>query len=282
MTRFILLGVVISLGYLSMFASSPPSKCQNFDGHRQGEPAQSACWESAYSVGAGYGPLVVQFPCDLTVSCIQGLDPKATGSVLRTGGCGVVGVAYSDQKFVVTDACYKIFRTWTVQTWCSYQPDGTTVYPSAQIDPATNRITFTSAIDSLIVQRNIGIGQRVTLRYVSSGTTEIPGMTEGDVYSLVRVSDSTFAVAYNTTKQEPVDITGTGVGPHLFRYANSELGLPLNCGQLQQYPFENWYSACCNAGQQRAWQDDGDGYFRFTQVIKVIDDMARSGWIAAI
>jgi hypothetical protein len=248
---------------------SPVSRQECFGDGGHGHPTAKVCV---------FSPLVVQFPCDVTVSCVQGLDPKATGSVLRTGGCGVVGVAYSDQKFVVTDACYKIFRTWTVQTWCSYQPDGTTVYPSAQIDPATNRITFTSAIDSLIVQRNIGIGQRVTLRYVSSGTTEIPGMTEGDVYSLVRVSDSTFAVAYNTTKQEPVDITGTGVGPHLFRYANSELGLPLNCGQLQQYPFENWYSACCNTGQQRAWQDDGDGYFRFTQVIKVIDDMAPQ-WV---
>lgn len=227
----------------------------------------------------GYLPLVVQFPCDLTVSCAQGLDPQSTGTVLRSGGCGVVGVAYSDQKLVVTDACYKIMRTWTVQTWCSYQPDGTTIYPSALIDPATNRITFTSAIDSLIVQRNIGIGQRVTLRYVSSGTTEIPGMVEGDVYSLVRVSDSTFTVAYNTTKQQPVVITGTGVGPHLFRYANSELGLPLSCAQLQQgYPFGNWYAACCAAGQQRAWQDDGDGYFRFTQVIKVIDDEAPQ-WV---
>lgn len=227
----------------------------------------------------GYLPLVVQFPCDLTVSCEEGLDPEATGKVLRTGGCGVVGVAFSDQKFVVTEACYKILRTWTVQAWCSYQPEGTAIYPSAQIDPATNRITFTAAIDSLIIQRNIGIGQRVTLRYVSSGTTEIPGMTEGDVYSLVRVSDSTFVVDYNTTKHEPVDITGTGVGPHLFRYANSDLGLSLSCAQLQQgYPFGNWYSACCGPGQNRAWQDDGDGYFRFTQVIKVIDDMAPQ-WV---
>jgi hypothetical protein len=221
-------------------------------------------------------PLAVQFPCDVTISCENLDDLKATGEVRRWGGCGTVGVAYSDQQFPVTDACLKILRTWTVKSWCDYEQDLPEIYPTALIQPGLNLITFTGAIDSLIQRRNIGIGHRVTLRYVTSGTTEIPGMIEGDVYSLIRVSDSMFLVDYNTTKQQSVTIAGIGVGPHLFRYANSDRGLSISCAELQaQYPFGNWYTACCDpSAAHRAWLDDGDGYFRYTQVIKVIDAVA--------
>lgn len=223
-----------------------------------------------------YKPLAVQFPCDVTIQCEDVDDLKATGEVIRWGGCGMVGVAYKDQQFKVTDACLKILRTWTVNSWCDYEDDNPEIYPTAFVHDQLNRITFTSKIDSLILRRNIGIGHRVTMRYVTSGTTEIPGLVEGDVYSLVRVSDSTFLVDYNTTKQQPVNITGQGVGPHLWRYANSELGLSASCEYLQtHYPFGNWYTACCSpASAHRAWVDDGDGYFRYTQIIKVIDTQA--------
>lgn len=244
---------------------------------RFGLPSDKGCAASrglAFPRAAeDYGsPLVVQFPCDVTVSCEDGFDPEHAGKVIRTGGCGVSGVAFSDQKLTITDACYKILRTWTVQSWCDYHPDGNEVFTATWVDPSQNLITLGHPMDSLIEAWHIGIGERVTLQYVSSESVEIPGMTEGDVYALVRVSDSTFLVQFNSTKQEPAEITGTGVGPHFFRYVNSKLGFPLDCAILEEeYPFKDWYAGCCQPGQARAWKDDGDGYFQFTQIIMVED-----------
>jgi hypothetical protein len=215
-------------------------------------------------------PLTVQFPCDVTVVCA---DPSATGEVKHNADCELPGVEFTDHQLVTTDGCYKILRTWVVKDWCKYQADGNVDYPTTTINDATEEITFTTAINPLLTSRKIEVGDRVTLRYVTSGTTEIPGLIEGDVYSMVRVSGTTFRVEYNTTKQQTVNITGAGTGPHIFRYANSDLGLPLTCDVLLEwYPFVDWYTACCNpATERRQWEDDGDGYFKFVQEIKVVD-----------
>lgn len=69
--------------------------------------------------GDNYAPLAVQFPCDVTISC-EDLD-DLTG----TARCGMQVVVdnsafYSDETFIISDACYKIKRTWTVKSWCSW------------------------------------------------------------------------------------------------------------------------------------------------------------------
>jgi subtilisin-like proprotein convertase family protein len=223
-------------------------------------------------------PLTVQFPCDVTVNCP--IDPSNTGEVVHNGDCELVGVEYTDHVLVTTDACYKILRSWVVKDWCTYQPDGNVDYPTTNINEALNQITFTTAINTLFTARKINVGDRFTLRYVTSGTTEIPGLIEGDIYSVVRVSGTTVRFEYNTTKQQTVNITGQGVGPHIFRYANSERGLPVTCDVLLEwYPFVDWYTGCCNpVAERRAWEDDGDGYFRFVQEIKVVDNVAPQ-WV---
>jgi hypothetical protein len=225
-------------------------------------------------------PLTVQFPCDVTIQCQNLDDLDATGDVRHNGDCELVAVSHTDQVLVTTDACFKVLRTWTVIDWCKYQDDGNVDYPTTSINEALNQITFSTAINALINSRRIEIGDRVTLRYVTSGTTEIPGLVEGDIYSMVRISGTTFRVDYNTTKQQAVNITGQGVGPHIFRYANSDRGLPITCDVLQEwYPFVEWYTACCNPiAVRRAWEDDGDGYFKFTQEIKVVDNQAPQ-WV---
>jgi hypothetical protein len=225
-------------------------------------------------------PLTVQFPCDITINCANLQDLNATGDVRHNGDCELVAVSHTDQMLVTTDACFKVLRTWTVIDWCKYQEDGNVDYPTTSINEALNQITFSTAINALINSRRIEIGDRVTLRYVTSGTTEIPGLIEGDIYSMVRISGTTFRVDYNTTKQQAVNITGQGVGPHIFRYTNSDRGLPITCDVLQEwYPFVEWYTACCNpVAARRAWEDDGDGYFKFTQEIKVVDNLAPQ-WV---
>jgi len=197
-------------------------------------------------------PLVVSFPCNTTTGCPS--DPSNTGEVSHNADCEIPGVEFTDSKLTTTGGCYKILRTWVVKDWCKYQPDGTTDYPVTSVNPAAGEITFTTAINPLLTARKIEIGDRVTLRYVTSGTTEIPGMTEGDVFSLVRVSGTTFRVEWNSDKQQYVSINGTGTGPHIFRYANSAAGFGNSCFQQ--------------------WEDDGDGYFTYVQEIKVVDTQA--------
>jgi hypothetical protein len=219
-------------------------------------------------------PLTVQFPCDVTVNCP--VTPDATGEPVHNADCELAAIEYQDHVLVTTDACYKILRTWIVKDWCIYRPDGNVDYPTTNINDATEEITFTTAINALFTDRKINVGDRFTLRYQTSGSVEIPGLIEGDVYSVVRVSGTTVRFEYNTTKQQTVNITGQGTGPHIFRYANSDLGLPLTCDVLLEwYPFVDWYTACCNpVAERRAWEDDGDGFFKFTQEIKVVDNQA--------
>ncbi len=238
----------------------------------------TSCIQRVYF--ADDSPLTVQFPCDVTIQCQDLEDLEETGDVRHNGDCELVGIEHIDHTLVTTDACFKILRTWIVKDWCQYQDDGNVDFPTTNINDAAEEITFTTAINALITSRKIDIGDRVTLRYVTSGSVEIPGLIEGDVYSAVRTSGTTFRIDYNTTKQQTVNITGAGTGPHIFRYANSERGLPLTCDVLTEwYPFVDWYTQCCNPlAARRAWENDGDGYFKFTQEIKVVDNMAPQ-WV---
>ncbi|MBP6184103.1 MAG: T9SS type A sorting domain-containing protein [Saprospiraceae bacterium] len=238
----------------------------------------TSCIQRVYFIDNS--PLTVQFPCDVTIQCQDLEDLAETGDVRHNGDCELVGIEHIDHTLVTTDACFKILRTWIVKDWCQYQDDGTVDYPTTNINDVTEEITFTTAINALITARKIDIGDRVTLRYVTSGSVEIPGLVEGDVYSVIRVSGTTFRFDYNTTKQQSVNITGQGTGPHIFRFANSERGLPVTCDVLEEwYPFTEWYTGCCNpAAERRAWENDGDGYFKFTQEIKVVDNTAPQ-WV---
>ncbi|MCF8239321.1 MAG: T9SS type A sorting domain-containing protein, partial [Saprospiraceae bacterium] len=224
-------------------------------------------------------PLVVQFPCDVTINCENLDDLDATGDVIHNGDCELVGIEHVDHVLVTTDACYKILRQWIVKDWCKYAADGNADYNTTSIDINTEEITFTTAINALVNARNLGVGDRVTLKYITSGSVEIGGLVEGDVYSAIYAGGTRFKIDYNTTKQQTVNITSEGTGPHIFRYANSSLGLPLACDVIAEwYPFTQWHGLCPTPQGCRAWEDDGDGYYTFTQVIKVVDNVAPQ-WV---
>ncbi|MCF8239320.1 MAG: HYR domain-containing protein [Saprospiraceae bacterium] len=218
-------------------------------------------------------PLVVQFPCDVTINCENLEDLNMTGDVIHNGDCEQVGIEISDQKLTVTDACYKIMRTWTVKNNCAYTVDGNVDYTLSSIDLANNTITFTAEINTLINQRKLMQGDPLTLRYVTSISKEIGGMIEGDIYQLIYQGGTSFEVLWNSTKQQSVTITNVGQGPHLFRYANSSLGALVDCADLQTIsPLTNWNASCSSPPGCRAWEDDGDGYFSYIQEIKVVDN----------
>ena len=60
----------------------------------------------------------VQFPADISVNC--GTTPPDFGEpTIFYETCELVAVSYDDELFtVVTDACYKVVRTWVVINWC--------------------------------------------------------------------------------------------------------------------------------------------------------------------
>lgn len=60
----------------------------------------------------------VEFPADITVTCTDTL-PNPGEPIIFFQNCELIAVSFEDQIFtVVTDACYKILRTWTVINWC--------------------------------------------------------------------------------------------------------------------------------------------------------------------
>ncbi len=218
-------------------------------------------------------PLVVQFPCDITINCENLEDLDMTGDVIHNGDCEQIGIQIDDQKLTVTDACYKILRTWTVKNNCRFTPDGNVDYTLTSVHPASNQVTFAATIQNLITSRKLKMGDELTLRYVTSAVNEIGGMIEGDVYQLVYSGGTTFNVVLNVSKQQSVVITSSGQGPHTFRYANSDRGVQQDCAELELIsPLVNWHDGCSSPQGCLSWQDDGDGYFRYTQEIKVIDN----------
>jgi hypothetical protein len=62
----------------------------------------------------------IKFPDDVEVNACNG--PATFGEPVFTGkDCELTAVSYDDQVYtIVTDACRKIERTWTIINWCSY------------------------------------------------------------------------------------------------------------------------------------------------------------------
>lgn len=72
---------------------------------------------------------VVEFPADVTTTCIQGLMADTGEPEIFFDECEMIATSYTDVVYtVVTDACYKIERTWTVINWCIYDQYGSNVY----------------------------------------------------------------------------------------------------------------------------------------------------------
>ncbi|MBP6825490.1 MAG: hypothetical protein KA165_02925, partial [Saprospiraceae bacterium] len=65
----------------------------------------------------------IKFPDDKIVTMCDG-SVKFGEPVFYGKNCELLGVAFEDVVFtVVTDACYKIERTWNIINWCTYDPN---------------------------------------------------------------------------------------------------------------------------------------------------------------
>ncbi len=73
---------------------------------------------------------VVTFPEDITAQCQDGSLPDFGEPQIFFDDCELIGISSNDQLFeTVSDACYKILRTWTVVNWCLYNQYGYDAYP---------------------------------------------------------------------------------------------------------------------------------------------------------
>ncbi|HLP93885.1 MAG TPA: T9SS type A sorting domain-containing protein [Saprospiraceae bacterium] len=81
----------------------------------------------------------VKFPNDVIVTSCDGTGNY--GEPLFFGkDCELMGVSFQDEVFtVVPDACFKIERTWKIINWCTYNPNGSTIFvPNPNPNPISN------------------------------------------------------------------------------------------------------------------------------------------------
>ncbi|MCB0658293.1 MAG: hypothetical protein KDC57_19250, partial [Saprospiraceae bacterium] len=81
----------------------------------------------------------VIFPEDVVVNCTDQANLAADRSgagypEISDDDCELIGVTYSDERYDVTEGCYKILRTWKLIDWCVYSPDIHHRYPDVIVD----------------------------------------------------------------------------------------------------------------------------------------------------
>jgi hypothetical protein len=94
----------------------------------------------------------VKWPNDVDVTTCDGSSPF--GAPVITGkDCELTAVSYEDQTYtIVTDACRKIERTWTIINWCSYDSNAGCVQitnSDATLNGPTIRISDVRGVDIL-------------------------------------------------------------------------------------------------------------------------------------
>lgn len=60
---------------------------------------------------------VVEFPADISVTCGTTIPDFGEPKIFYET-CELVAITYDDELLTVSDACYKLLRTWTVINWC--------------------------------------------------------------------------------------------------------------------------------------------------------------------
>lgn len=100
------------------------------------QPTESSCIQRI-TLLADPEPIVINFPTDKIYGCKD--DIQNDSPTWITGPCDVLGVNVMEQVFEVSpDACYKIYRNFTVINWCTYRPqdpnwDGSGIWTHTQV-----------------------------------------------------------------------------------------------------------------------------------------------------
>ncbi|MCO6486286.1 MAG: T9SS type A sorting domain-containing protein [Saprospiraceae bacterium] len=208
---------------------------------------------------------IVQFPSDVSIACTDNHDLSVTGDVRHNGDCEQVSVTYSDSIIIHSGEYDKLLRTWIIKDDCRFSPDGAPDILATQIDIATNTISFSPNLFTLLNALNFALGDRFILQYSSAGIP-ISGLEIDQKYNVRWIDSTAIRFENNAITGQPVTFTDPGNGPHLFNYANSDLGVALTCEELFNLaPCLDWDFSDCD--DSHLFADDGDGYFYYTQHI---------------
>jgi len=92
----------------------------------QYQSTESSCTQILTLLGLD-GQITIYFPENKTYQCKEEIsNDKPTWT---SGSCDVLGYHVDDTVYeVAEDACYKIFRKFTVINWCTYDPQSTSGY----------------------------------------------------------------------------------------------------------------------------------------------------------
>ncbi len=100
------------------------------------QPTESSCIQRI-TLLADPGNILINYPADKTYGCKE--DIKKEMPTWINGPCDVLGSSVTEQVFdVASDACYKIFRNFTIINWCTYKPqepnwDGSGIWTHTQV-----------------------------------------------------------------------------------------------------------------------------------------------------
>ena len=81
----------------------------------------------------------IKFPDDKIITVCDGSGTYGEPTIFDED-CELVAISYSDDLYtVVPDACYKIERTWSINNWCTYNPNSPCIYvPNPNPNPTIN------------------------------------------------------------------------------------------------------------------------------------------------
>ena len=177
----------------------------------------------------------IKFPKDIEAECKE--MPDSTGVEFTEYGCDLLAVSVQDERFDVpnsNDECYKVFRTFRVINWCQFEED---------IDPFTplfDRVDTEFDIEPMVIGRDEdGDGK--------------PG--DEDVY--VRF------IGWDTDLDDAFYNGGAAGTTYVDRNCDPYDNNP----QVNENPFGNPKGHWRNTEYSR-------GFYQYTQVIKVYDDLA--------
>ena len=189
-----------------------------------------------------YHDYCVIFPKDAEATC--GNDPTIPGVELDENGCDLLAVSIQDERFDVptsSDECYKIFRTYRVINWCQFEED-------LDIPGGNGEIGEEDDIDDTYYD----------FTYFDRYTEIPPFIVSRDEDDDGRPGDENVTVRFITN--EDASNGGDGI-----------IYVDRNCDPFDNNPSRNggyWRSA------DTEYTDIVAGFYQYTQVIKVYDDVA--------
>ncbi|HRG21929.1 MAG TPA: T9SS type A sorting domain-containing protein [Saprospiraceae bacterium] len=135
----------------------------------QADPSEPTCYQNIYLSENNYGSIIVKFPKDIVVNCLE--DIPYMKPEITSRPCDLIGVSYRDEVFELLgsseEGCKKILRKFTVINWCDYTPNspyGGSVWYGTQVIKVIDKEKpeFTGCKD-VTIGFNEGCKARVTL-----------------------------------------------------------------------------------------------------------------------